>query len=197
MSCCVACGCGCGCCLCLWRPLDYLTLPVSPKLVVSDLIWPNLSWLGLILPHWARWCVSRSWLMDNHNFYWVQVQLMSSLTVWLFLLVIICIALLPDLLIRISHDIRNHRSVYRPVRLQSVLEEEGFIAFGFCTFFWSWQEWIFFPFANQQNKLLGGLLLNWRTAFVTRLLASADTFWRCLLVTFDSVFMCVCVQADK
>ncbi|XP_070173336.1 phospholipid-transporting ATPase IF-like isoform X2 [Littorina saxatilis] len=55
-----------------------------------------------------------SWATDTNSFYWVQIQLMSSLTVWLFFLVIVSIALLPDLLIRIVHDIKNHRAIYRP-----------------------------------------------------------------------------------
>ena len=58
---------------------------------------------------------SRDWVADNSAFYWVLVKLMSSVTVWLYLLLIIIIALLPDILLRILHDIKNHRTVYRPV----------------------------------------------------------------------------------
>ena len=76
--------------------------------------------------------VPRDWVTDNNNFFWVQVQLMSSVTVWLFLLIIVFFALLPDLLIRIVHDIRNHRSVYRPVRLGNVSQKKGLFAVGLC-----------------------------------------------------------------
>ena len=79
-----------------------------------------------------RCAVLRDWVTDNNNFFWVQVQLMSSVTVWLFLLIIVFFALLPDLLIRIVHDIRNHRSVYRPVRLGNVSQKKGLFAVGLC-----------------------------------------------------------------
>jgi hypothetical protein len=49
------------------------------------------------------------------DFFWVQTELMSCTTVWLFFIVIIVIALTPDLLMRIYHDIMNHRTVLKPV----------------------------------------------------------------------------------
>lgn len=59
-----------------------------------------------------------SWATANNSFYRVQTQLMSSITVWLFFLIVLSVALTPDMLMRIYHDIRNHRTVYKPLREQ-------------------------------------------------------------------------------
>ncbi|KAK7484877.1 hypothetical protein BaRGS_00023920 [Batillaria attramentaria] len=63
--------------------------------LVSCVIWPD-------------------WVTDL-NFYWVMVELFSCGMVWLVIFLLLVVALLPDILIRIATDIRNHRSVIRPL----------------------------------------------------------------------------------
>ncbi|XP_025080273.1 probable phospholipid-transporting ATPase IF isoform X3 [Pomacea canaliculata] len=55
-----------------------------------------------------------SWATNSNSFFGVLEEVMGTGMIWLGLLVIICIALLPDLLVRIYQDIRNHQTVYRP-----------------------------------------------------------------------------------
>ncbi|KAL8625040.1 hypothetical protein ACOMHN_012049 [Nucella lapillus] len=68
---------------------------LTMSFVVSAIIWPD-------------------WVTDTNNFYMVQVELLSSLIVWLSLILIVVVALLPDIIIRVTHDILDHRLIYQP-----------------------------------------------------------------------------------
>ncbi|XP_076435562.1 phospholipid-transporting ATPase IF-like [Babylonia areolata] len=87
--------------------IRYWCWPIVAAFLFSAVGNLALSFIGscFIFPDWAT---------DTNNYYWVQVQFMSSLTVWLSLLLLIFISLIPDILLRTVQDIHNHRTVYRP-----------------------------------------------------------------------------------